>query len=113
MMLIDTSQEILLLRRRVGSEVRDAARVHAALEPYITVLAPGGAPGVAHDPVVAFCRIRAVADDRDAVVRFRWIRRTAAEPLPRREHTTGVGLPLARRVQSDRHGTDRGQRVHE
>merc|ERR1719482_2154741 len=113
MMLIDTSQEILLLRRGIRGEVRDAARVHAALEPYIAVLAPRGPPGVAHDPVVAARRVRAVADDRDAVVRLRWIRRTAAEPLPRREDTTGVRLPLARRVERHRDRTNGGERVHE
>merc|ERR1719146_318053 len=113
MMLIDTSQEILLLRRRVRREVRDAARVHAALEPYIAVLAPRGPPGVAHDPVVAARRVRAVAHHRDAVVRFRWIRRTAAEPLSRREDTPRVGLPLARRVERHRDRTNGGQRVHE
>merc|ERR1719324_1427291 len=96
-----------LFRCGIRGEVRHAARVHAPLEAYIAVLAPRGAPGVAHDPVVAARRVRAVADDRNPMIRFRWIRRTAPEPLPRRQNTTGVGLPLARRVQSDRHGPDR------
>merc|ERR1711871_236060 len=98
MMLIDTSQEILLLRRRVRREVRDAARVHAALEAHVAVLAPRGTPGVAHDPVVAARRIRAVADDRDAVVRLRGIRRTPSEPL-------------ARRVQGDAYRTNGSERI--
>ena len=95
----------------IRSEVRHAAPAFTPRLRRIAVPAPRGLPGVAHDPVVAARRVRAVADDR-AVVRF-----AGSEEQPPSHfrgviiHRPAYVLPLARRVQSDRHGTNGGQRV--
>merc|ERR1719266_2850959 len=60
--------DVLLVRAGASGGGSPALGLGVSPQPDVTVLAPSGAPGVPHDPVISQAGVSAVSDQLDGVV---------------------------------------------